>query len=93
MDWKKIIESSKYFVSIVTNNFFKDVEAVEQALYAKELKKPTIILKERGVIYEIPDLFDNIILEIEFIDEEDFVRRKKEIAEQIHSVLKNQKID
>lgn len=86
-DWRKGIEDSGHFLAIVTPSFFKDALPIEQALYAKELKKPTILLRKEGTKLEIPDLFDNIILEIIYKDEEDFNKREAEIAEKIIKIM------
>ncbi len=82
-DWKKGIEMSKYYLPIITPNFFNDPIAIEQAIYAKQLKKPTILFIVKNTEFAINDLFDNVVMKIEIEDIEDFKKREKEISKKI----------
>lgn len=42
------IAQSDVFLAIVTTNYIKDPDAIEQAMYANALKKPVILLVECG---------------------------------------------
>lgn len=54
-DWDAKIRASKNFLAIADENYFGDAICACQAQYAKDLKKPFLILIKRGV--EIPDGF------------------------------------
>ncbi len=86
-DWKKGMEESAYFMSIVDNDYFEDPFCIEHALYAKTLKKPTILFVQKGTEFTIPDLFENILIRIEFRDVQDFKERKREIMKNVFEVI------
>jgi len=82
-DWRKGIEDSEYFIPIIDPTFFEDPQCIEQALYAKNLKKSTILFIIKGTKFIIPDLFENIILKIEIKDGKDLMERQEEILNRL----------
>ena len=44
----KGIESSDIFIVIVTENYYKDADAMEEFIYAKSLKKPMVLVIKNG---------------------------------------------
>lgn len=90
-DWREGIEDSEYFFPIISSEYFEDLVCIEQALYAKSLKKPTILFVIKGTTFLIPDLFENIITTIEIEDEKDLKERKEEIINNLRRYLKNER--
>ena len=91
-DWRKGIEDTDCFISIISPNFFEEPLCIDQALYAKSLNKPTILIIVKGTVFTIPDLFDNIVLKIEIKDAIDLRERKQEINNKIKEALKKRKL-
>lgn len=54
-DWDAKIRASKNFLILADEGYFEDAVCACQAQYAKDLKKPFLILLKRGV--KIPDGF------------------------------------
>ena len=54
-DWGAKIRASKNFLILADENYFGNAICASQAQYAKDLKKPFLILIKRGV--KIPDGF------------------------------------
>ncbi len=83
---KEGIEQSKFFFVIGSENYFKDTEALEQAEYAKKLKKPFRILLQRGVY-----LPDNFLKGVENIKiRETDLNNKNEAILMCHELLKEE---
>lgn len=51
----KLIEITDIFVVLLTKNFHNQPDCIEETLYARNLKKPMIIIK--SIDLKIPELF------------------------------------
>lgn len=76
------LENSKYYIAIITKYFVEDAKSNAELMYAKELKKPAILIID-GTI-ELPDKFLdglNIIYTGIFKDEKDVDKIINEVAD------------
>ena len=91
-DWKKGMEESQCFIAVIDSNYFDESLCIEQALYAKTLKKPTILIIVKKAKLTIPDLFNNIVLKIDVKDENALIKKQDKILNTIRKLIKKKKI-
>lgn len=80
------IDSSEFYLSIVTTNMLADEKCLYEWNYAKYKKKPSILLIKKGTIIPKDMLKDaNVICEFEWETKEDIGLLSKKISEIIMS--------
>lgn len=86
---QEVIDKSEIFLALITTNYYDDMEALECFLYAKNKKKPMIILIQEGTEEKIPDLFENcrILNKIYFSDPSDMSNKLIEIMKKYKGEL------
>lgn len=89
--WKELLESSEVFVCVVDKSFFKGAKCVEQAIYAKNLKKKFVLIIEKGTVFTIPDMFKDvdIIFKCEYVDYHDLAKSSDKMLKALNNVKKN----
>lgn len=90
-NWRGALDDSDLYIAIVSKHFSEDTECIEQTIYAKERKIPTILLWREGVESSIPDLFDGMNIVAEFIfNDENFEEMVQKLKSKVQE-LKNEK--
>jgi len=53
------IEESEYFLCLLSKDYIDDPEAIECFIYAKNLGKPFVILRDKAFV-NLPDMFKGV---------------------------------
>lgn len=81
-DWKKSLEISDIYLGLISKGFFENPRLLEQFLYAKTLKKPMILLIQKGSEVNPPDIFNGAdIRAILDYDEDENLSRERLLNE------------
>ena len=78
-DWRKDMDESYVYIALVEDDFSENIRCIEQTLYAKAKKIPTIILILEGTELSIPDLFEgcNVVAKFIFNENNKFEIKRK----------------
>jgi hypothetical protein len=81
-EWKKNLETSDIYLGLISEGFFEQPRLLEQFLYAKSLKKPMVLLIQKGSEVNPPDIFDGAdIRAILDYDEDENLSRERLLSE------------